>query len=278
MLIVVCIKQVPDTNTLISIDPSSPMSLDETGFEWIMNPYDELALEEALQIKEAHKNPSDCKILLLSLGPSRVEKTLRQGLAMGADRALLLETKKTFDPKITSYILSLALKENPPHLILTGAKGIDHNHCTTSSMLAHRLKLLFLPSVVQIEKPNNPEDLYTNTWSCKMQADFDEILEAKFLLPSLISIEKGANQARYPSLLGIMQAKKKPLSIKNLSQLISHDEFEPLKNDISFHSFHYPPKPPKAHFIDGSPEEQTKKLLYLLKENEGLTLSQGKED
>ena len=276
MLIVVCVKQVPDTNTIISISSSAPGELDTSEFEWIMNPYDEFALEEALRIKESHKDPAKCQILLVSLGPARVEKTLRQGLAMGADSALLLETDKFFDPKVTSYLLSRVLKDKNPDLILTGAKGIDYNHGTTSAMLAQRLNVLYLPFVIQLTKPDEQNPI-SQKWSCCLQSDFEEILECTFSLPVLISVEKGINQARYPSLMGIMQAKKKPLSIKPVSQLLSSEQ-QALENDLLFHSFHYPPSPPKAQFLTGSPEEQAQKLLQLLKDSEGITLYPSKGD
>ena len=101
-------------------------------------------------------------------------------------------------------------------------------------MLAGRLNILYLPFVIQLTKPGEKKPPAGQKWSCRLQSDFEEVLECAFSLPVLISVEKGINQARYPSLMGIMQAKKKPLHIEPVSRLTSEQTPE---NDIIFHSF-----------------------------------------
>ncbi|MYE07610.1 MAG: electron transfer flavoprotein subunit beta/FixA family protein, partial [Oligoflexia bacterium] len=252
MNILVCIKQVPDTGIRIQLLKDGK-GIDESGIEWIINPYDEFALEEALRIKERIPNTT---IQVLSLGPSRVEKALRTALAMGADKAILIETPVKPSPSSSSeensslnpgfvaqalaQIISSqkdssspeALKKTSPEeekklslekinwdLLLTGKVGIDENHSATGPMLAEKLNAPHVGFVTKLQEKTK------DIWLCERQMEEGITEEITLHLPALITVEKGLNEPRYPSLPGIMKAKKKELKKINLSKLdISYDK------------------------------------------------------
>lgn len=254
MNILVCLKQVPDTGTRIQLLKEAK-GVDDSGIEWIINPYDEFALEEALRIKERKQ---EGEVIVLSMGPVRVEKALRTALAMGADRACLIETEEKKDPSSTTQALAQIIKEEKVDLIITGKTGIDENHSSTGPMLAERLQLPHVGFVRTLK------ELEERRWLCERQMEVGIIEEITLHLPALITVEKGINKPRYPSLPGIMKAKKKPLRKISLSSL----NLSPTSQAIHFHSYHLPEPPPSPQLISGSAEEQVKKLIQLLKEKE----------
>ena len=289
----VCIKQVPDTGTRIQLLKEGK-GIDESGIEWIINPYDEFALEEALRIKERIPNT---RVQVLSLGPPRVEKALRTALAMGADKAVLIETPVSpssseekpsllnKNPALVAQALAQIIssqkdftspeglkkasfeeKKNPPaekikwDLILTGKVGIDESHFATGPMLAEKLNIPHVGFVTKLQEK------IKNIWLCERQGEEGIIEEITLHLPALITVEKGLNEPRYPSLPGIMKAKKKELKKIKLSTLDIHYD----KQMITFHSYQLPKESPPPRFISGSAEEQAKKLIHILKEKEKL--------
>ena len=274
--ILVCIKQVPDTSTRLQLLKEGT-GIDESGIEWIINPYDEFALEEALRIKERKPNVI---VQVLSLGPGRVEKALRTALAMGADKAFLIETpvipsssekelassfnkNSSFVAQALAQILSsqnnkVSEESLKWDLILTGKVGIDENHSATGPMLAEELNIPHVGFVTKLQETTK------DTWSCERQIEEGVTEEITLHLPALITVEKGINEPRYPSLPGIMKAKKKELKKINLSTLdIRYD-----KQMISFHSYRLPKESPPSQILSGSAEEQAKKLIHILKVKE----------
>ena len=256
MNIFVCIKQVPDTATRIKLKEDNS-GIDDTRVEWILNPYDEFALEEALHIKEQHGG----KIRLFSMGPKRVENALRRGLAMGADEAYQIESPSATDPAFAAAALAQAIQSIniPPDLILMGKVGVDENHQATGPMLAEHLHLNHIgfvnhPTLIQTTDSGG----YTITVKRLMHGQTEEIQTP---LPLLITVDKGIGEPRYPSLTGIIQAKKKPV------QNVTVTPQENLSK-IKFHSYRLPDKKPDATMLSGSPEEQAKKLVHLLKTKE----------
>ncbi len=252
MNILVCVKQVPDTGTRIQL--SKEDGIDESGIEWIINPYDEFAIEEALRIKERKQKG---EVIVLSMGPARMEKTLRRALAMGADRACLIETDKKADPLFVAQTLAQVITKEKADLIITGKAGIDENHSATGAMLAETLSL---PHVGFVKAFTESEE---GKWICERQMETGITEEIALRLPALITVEKGINEPRYPSLPGIMKAKKKELKKISLSSL------PPSPSDIiHFHSYRLPAPPPTPQIISGSAEEQAKKLVQMLREKE----------
>ena len=245
---------MPDTGTRIHLKGNE--SIDESSIEWIINPYDEFALEEALRIKDKKQNS---EVVVLSMGPLRVEKALRTALAMGADRALLIETtEKISDPLLISQALGKVIKEEKTlDLILTGKAGIDENNSAIGSMLAEQLNLAhvgFVRKLTEIEK---------GEWLCERQMEAGLTEQITLSLPALITAEKGLNEPRYPSLPNIMKAKKKELKKINFSSLNIPKDVTFLK----FTSYQIPDTNIEPYMISGSPEEQAKELIRLLKEN-----------
>jgi electron transfer flavoprotein beta subunit len=199
--IVVCLKRVPDTESVIRL--AADGSAVETGeLSFIINPYDEYAIEAALQLKEAEGG----EVILLTVGEAAADSTIRKGLAMGADEAVLLQVEQDLsDPLSTAGLLAGWLKANPADLILAGKQGVDFDHGATPGMLA---ELLGWPGATAI---------------CRLEREGGGVLvereveggreRVRLPLPCVLSADKGLNEPRYASLKGIMMAKKKPLTI-----------------------------------------------------------------
>ena len=254
--IFVCIKQVPDSSTLIKLKTDEE-GIDDSQIEWVINPYDEFALEEALKIKEKVGKGEVC---VFSLGPARVEGAVRTALAMGADKACLIETQTAPGPALTTQALATLIQreQEPPDLILTGKTGIDFNHSASGPLLAERLGLDHIGFVTHIEiKPEN--------WLlCERQLHTETKEEIHIHLPALISVEKGINQPRYPSLPGIMKAKTKPIEKVSLAEL----NLQNLAEDVAFQLFQLPTQQTTPQILTGTAEEQAHQLIHILKEKE----------
>ena len=254
MKILVCLKQTPDTGARIQLQKQRS-GIEESEIDWIINPYDEFALEEALRIKE--KRP-ETEVVVLSLGPERVKKALRQALAKGADRAyLILPPSKTSNNKHPFFVSealaqAIKIKEKNWDLILMGKVGIDENYGATGYMLAERLKVPHAGYIMKLQ------EIKDGKWLCKRYIEPEIEEEITLSLPALITVEKGINEPRYPTLPGIMRAKKKPL------QEISLSDLNNLPKDLNFHSYEPPPPPPSPVIISGPVEKQVNTLLSLL--------------
>ena len=276
MNIWVCIKQVPDTACRLQLLKSGD-GVDESGIEWILNPYDEFALEEALRIKD--KNSDETQVRVISQGPStRVEKALRTALAMGADQAFLVDTssegskgeKSAPSPGFTARALSAVIKSDKEDwdFVFAGKSGVDHNHSATGPMLSEFLNIPHAGFVTSLEGPKEGGE-----WLCRRSLQASVTEEIRIKPKALITMEKGINEPRYPSLPGILRAKKKPLQKILLSDLkLVKNLRENPGDELLFHSYRLPAPPPPAQFISGTPEEQAQALLRLLKEKEKICL------
>lgn len=207
MKILVPIKRVVDPYVKIRIKP------DQTGVElknvkMAMNPFDEIAVEEALRLREQHHAT---EVVLMSIGSSASQETLRHGLALGADRAILVQTDEDYRPlNIAKIIQSIIVKENPK-LVLMGKQSIDADNNQTPQMLAGLLKW--------------PQA----TFASKIQVDASHLLVTREVdgglqtlqvtLPAIVSTDLRLNEPRYASLPNIMKAKQKPIEIIELNTL-----------------------------------------------------------
>ena len=262
MKIFVCLRQVPDTGARLQLKENGD-GIEESNIEWIINPYDEFALEEALRIRERKGNT---EVVVLSQGPARVEKALRQALAMGADKACWIkqETGDTY-PAGTARTLHKALaQESKWDMILIGKTSVDENHFALGPMLAELLNVPHAGFVSQLTEKENGQ------WLCERHREQGITETITLALPALVTVEKGINQPRYPSLPGIMQAKKKPVKTITCSELNKEKAQNPAlgPDRVFFESYRLPDPPPSAHFITGSEEEQAKTLIRLLKEKQ----------
>ena len=205
MNILVCIKQVPDTETRIKIG-SDKKSIDPTDVNWILNPYDEYAVEEALRIKEKQGNTT---VTVISVGPERTTAALRNALAMGADEAVLVKTDQVLDSLATAKALAAAIKEMPYDLILAGKQGVDDDNLQVGPMVAELLNIPCVTFVSELKLENGKA-----TVKREVEGGM-ELVEAA--LPALFTAEKGLNEPRYPALRGIMMAKKKTIQEKQIT-------------------------------------------------------------
>jgi len=203
MKILVAIKQVPDTATQMKIGPDG-RSIDTTGITWIVSPYDEFAVEEALRIKEKR---GQGEVVAVSLGPERVKEALRSCLAMGCDRAVHLNDPAwaTADTLLTTHALAAVVKQEAPELVLCGRQAIDDDMGAVPAQLA---ELLGWPCACWIME----EAIDAEGKTVRAGRQVEGALEVFDLpLPAVLSAQKGLNEPRYPTLKGIMGAKKKEI-------------------------------------------------------------------
>jgi electron transfer flavoprotein beta subunit len=198
MKIAVCVKQVPDAAAVRRIDPSSKR-LDRSG-EGALNSFDANAIEEGLRIRDA----SEGEVVLVSLGPEKALDALRKGLAMGADRALLVSDAgaEGSDLVATSYALAKALERESPDLVLFGQQASDSDGAVLWAAVAERLRRPLVSQVAELTVDGG-------RLRGKRQTEFGyDTIEAP--LPAVVAVSDAINEPRYPSLKGIMGAKKKP--------------------------------------------------------------------
>lgn len=254
MRVFVCLKQVPDTETRIKV-ASSGSQLDEAGIKWVINPYDEYAIEEAIKFKEA--NPQ-ATITAITLGPkARVNSALLTAMAMGADDSLLIDSSDFLDAVTTAKALAEAIKkEGGAHLIFTGKLSIDGNLSATGPMIAEFLKIPHISVANQIEYS-------TEKLVVKREVEGGSQETFTVPLPALIAANKGLNKPRFASLPGIMKAKKKPMKEMALSDLGINAQISKTK----LTHYELPKDRPACKMITGDPQQQAKELVRLLRED-----------
>ncbi|MBI2485817.1 MAG: electron transfer flavoprotein subunit beta/FixA family protein [Deltaproteobacteria bacterium] len=211
MRIVVIVRQTPDTEAKIKV-ASSGNTIDPEGIKWIVNPYDEFAIEEAIRIKEKLGG----EVVLITMGPARCAEALRTGLAMGADSAVHVKDDSFAftDPYAISKVLANEIKHiGEFNLILTGKKMIDEE---TGQIGIHVAEDLGIPHVAIVTKLEiNPDQKKA---TCQKEIEGGQVI-LDVPLPALITCERGLNEPRYASLPGIMKAKKKPLKEVTLDSI-----------------------------------------------------------
>jgi electron transfer flavoprotein beta subunit len=242
MKILVLVSQTPDTTTKVVISPDKK-TLDETGVTWILNPYAEFAIEKALKLKEADSNFDE--IILLAMGPERTVEALRQGLAMGADRAILVKSDIT-----NTQTLAETIKTINPDLVLGGKKSIDTESSWTEAGVSAELDWPFVHCANKLE------------WSAPTLTASREISGSTQVfalqLPAFITCDKGNDEPRYASIMGIMKAKKKTLDIIESSSLDNIG--------IQVQSAEIPPARGQVKIFDGTNAEAARKLLTALRD------------
>jgi electron transfer flavoprotein beta subunit len=205
MKIAVCVKHVPEGSS--RIDPGSKR-LDRSG-EGALNHFDANALEEALRLK----GDSETEVVVVSLGPAKAADSLRKALAMGADRALLVSDDGAAgsDLVATSRVLAKALERESADLVLFGQQASDSDGAVLWAAVAERLQRPVVSQAAELS-------LQDGTLSVKRQTEFGyDVIEAA--LPAVVAVSDAINEPRYPSLKGIMGAKKKPFDTVSLAEL-----------------------------------------------------------
>src|SRR2546425_363434 len=203
MKIAVCIKRVPDSETRVKI-ASDGKSLDEAGVKFILNPYDEFAVEEALRRKE---QAGAGEVVIVTVGSAAAQETIRTALAMGADRGILLQTDKIpADGLEVARALAAEVKDSGYDLILFGKMAIDDYNHQVGPMVGELLDLPCVTAIAHLEMGGGK-----GTAGGEIEGGVELV---EFPLPAVLTADKGLNEPRYPALKGIMAAKKKPLQVK----------------------------------------------------------------
>jgi len=249
----VCVKQVPDTETRIRVSPDGA-GIVETDVNWIVSPYDEFAIEEALRIKEARGG----EVVLVSLGPDRVLSALRSGLAMGADSAIHLKDPlfDRADPLATAQALAAAIKPLDAELVLAGQQGVGGDNSQVPGLLAEILDLPQVTMAVKIDVQDGRAVVTRETEGAHEEWDVT--------LPAVVSAQKGLNEPRYASLKGIMAAKKKPVETRDAAALgLAAEDLIPRTRVVALE---LPAARAAVKMIEGDPDTQVAELLRLLRE------------
>jgi len=205
--IAVCVKQVPDATVHKRLDPATNR-LDRSG-EGALNPTDVNAVEEALRLKES----AGGEVVLVSLGPEKAMDSLRKGLAMGADRAVLVSDAAAAGSDLvgTSRVLAAALAREAPDLVLFGQQSSDADGAVLWAAVSDRLRLPMVSQVAELTVEGG-------TLTGKRQTEFGyDVISAP--LPAVVAVSDAINEPRYPSLKGIMGAKSKPQDVVALGEL-----------------------------------------------------------
>jgi len=254
MKIVVCAKEVSSRETRYEINPEGKW-IEEGNISFEISECDEYALEEGLKLKEKHGG----EVTILTVGQSRAEKIMRKGLAMGADRGLLVidEEKQADSPYVIASALAEALRNEEFDLILTGTQSDDLGNAQTGVMLAELLGLPHATIVMQIEVDQEKRSLRALR---EMESGWSQWLEMP--LPALLSVQAGISAIRYPSLKGIMQAKKKEITQIELASLGLDPSVLPR---LELQHLYSPRQDRKAELLEGAPEDVVEQLIDKLK-------------
>ncbi len=253
MKIFVCLKQVPDTETKIKILPDQS-GIDPAGIKWVLNPYDEYAVEEAIRFRE--KNPT-AQVWAISMGPkARVIESLRTALAMGADEAIVINSVENADALTTAKALSSVIRsESDAHLIFTGTLSIDNNQSSVPQMLA---EILNLPHTTVVSKFEATAENIT----VGRDADGGAREIVQMMTPALISTNKGLNMPRYASLPGIMKAKKKIIKEIEFSSL----NIPMTEQKVKYTGYVLPQDKAPVKLLAGDASAQASELIKLLRD------------
>ena len=247
MNIVVLVKMVPDTESRLEILDGK---VNESGFKYMVNPYDEFAVEQAVQFKEAGGG----KVTLVSLfsNDTSIDTDLRKMMAIGADEAIVLrqDDYRGDRPSSNAKILSNTIKEMNADLVIGGVQGIDYYQGATGPMIAHMLGIPHISGVTNLE-------LNGDKFTAKRQIEGGlQVIECSS--PVLITCQKDMTKVRFPALKDIMMSKRKPFENRE----ISVDEIK----DVQTSEFSLPPARAGGTVIDGdSAEEKVTKLIEKLK-------------
>ena len=246
MKIVVCVKQVPDTEAKIVI-AGDGVSINPADVKYIMNPYDEIAVEEALKLKES---AGDGEVIVLTLGGEEAQPAMRTAMAMGADSGVLLKVENSAlaDGLAVATALAEEVKALAPDLVLTGKMAIDGYGHQVATILGELLGYPVLPTA---------KSLTIAAGIATIERDIEGGRETvTAALPCIITAEKGLNDPRYPALKGIMAAKRKPLDIKEITL---QDQ------GVEILEMRYPPKKPDGRIVGEGPAAANE-LVKLLRD------------
>jgi len=256
MKVMVCLKQVPHQDARLDVNADGTW-IQEDNIKFEINSYDTYAIEEALRLKDA----GDAEVVVVSIGPDRVTQALRTALGMGADRAIHVndDAARGTDALGTAKILAAIAKEEAVDVVITGLMAEDDNASAIPPMVA---ELLGFPSATGVLTTDFSDA--TITVERELEGGALEVVELP--KPALIAVQSGANQVRYASLKGIMQAKKKPVDVKTLADLGLADTASAAENKSTINKIYVPAKGDTAEILEGSTDEIVGQLVTKIKE------------
>ena len=250
MKILVCMKQVPQKDAPLKLNGSGTWIREDVSYE--VNEPDAYALEEALRQKEKHGG----EVVVITAGPTRASQVLREALAKGADRAIHLEDQKfvNMDAYNIARAFAAAVKDEQFDLIFTGLQSDDFGTAQTGVILAELMGWPHATIIMQIEKSDSGIRV-------KRELEAGYFQYVNMPLPAVLTIQSGINKLRYATLIGIKQAKNKPLRKVTWEEIASG-----LGNNLqTIERLYIPEKTKKTEFIEGPPAEVAKKLVEKLK-------------
>ncbi len=244
MNIAVCVNHVPDTASKIKLD-SSNTSIDYTGVSWILNPFDEFAIEEALRFKD---NSSGTVVYILSAGKDEAKETIRRALSMGADEGILIKNDLALDSLSISELLAMQIKELNCEVVFCGKQSVDYDNTSIGLMIAEIIDYNAISDCVTLSIEGS---------TVKAEREIEggrEIIETS--LPLVVTAQKGLNVPRYASLKGIIAAKKKNIKEVTLTSSTSTVKY----NSLSIPNAKNPGR------VLGSDSGAVRELVRLLRE------------
>jgi electron transfer flavoprotein beta subunit len=254
MKIAVIVKQTPDTETKAKV---SSQGLDLAGLKFILNPYDEFAVEEAIKTKDKFKG----EVTVISVGPDRVVDAMRTALAMGCDKAIHVKVSEDDYRKCDSYVVAKALagaikQKGPFDVVLAGKQAIDDDALAVPQMLAEFLEW---PRATVVTKLEWSADGKSANVRRAADGGVEEVISLQ--LPAVIAAHKGLNTPRYASLPGIMKAKKVPVDVLEISA--AGTSAAEAKTELV--EFELPPEKQAGKVLKGTPEELAKQIVTALR-------------
>jgi electron transfer flavoprotein beta subunit len=256
MKILVLVKQTPDTETKVRLSADSK-SIEQGDVKYIINPYDEFAIEEALKLKE---KVGSGEVVIASFGGDSTKELIIKGLAMGADRGLLVSSAgaENTDSLGVAKVLAAAVRAENADVVFCGKQAIDDDNMHVGTMTA---ELLGWPHVNVVTK----FELNGTTARVEREVEGGQVEVYDVTLPAVFGAHKSLNTPRYASLPGIMKAKKKPFDTKTPSDL--GVDAASLKPQSMIKSFRYPPEKPKGQVFSGDTvEAMVEKVVKLLRD------------
>ena len=250
MKILVCMKQVPQKDAPLKLNESATWIREDVSYE--VNEPDAYALEEALRQREKHKG----EVVVVTAGPARAQQVLREALAKGADRAIHLEDDRFahLDSYNVARAIAASIKDEQFDLVFTGLQSDDFGAAQTGVILAELLGWPHATIIMQIEKTDGGIRVKR-----ELEAGYFQFVDVP--LPAVLTIQSGINKLRYATLIGIKQAKNKPLRKVTWDEVVSALG----ENRQKIEKLYIPQKTKKTEFLEGPPAEVAKKLVDKLK-------------
>jgi len=259
MKILVVVRQVPDSTTTIKIRPDG-QDIDRAGIKMVVNPFDEFAIEQAVQLREKRKDVES--VTALVVGPAQAAEALRTALAVGADDGIHLQDP-AFD-KLDELQLAAAIaavvKDGGYGLILIGKQEIDLDSGQLGPALAELLDIPHVGATVKLELAADGKSFAAR----RRIEGAEEVVQIP--LPALVTCDKGLCEMRYPSLPNLMKAKKKPVRAVKASDVPGLAETIAALGGTTMHTFQPPPERPPGKMLAGEPDQSAHELVRLLRE------------